>query len=561
MKNTRVKTLFSTRRRHVLAGVIATLCFWVTADAQTTLFRFETKLPNSVTPATGFFQMQFKLFDAATGGTQIGASNAVSAVDVQNRSLSVWLDFGGAAFPGADRYVEIDYRRFNHEPFTTLAMRERVLSVPYAIRSLTSGTADNALNLNGVPAADFVQTDDPRLSDDRNPLPGSEHYIQNMATQQSPANFNISGTGRANILHASTQFNLGGIRPGSNRILSSGGGGNLFVGFETGANNSSGDGNTFVGDAAGEGNSTGRANTFVGRGSGTDNTTGRNNTFLGAGAGSDTTFGGDNTFVGAVSGARNGGGRGNTFIGGSTGFTGPTITGANQNNTLIGYNTEISPGVSNSTAIGANLTVTRSNSIVIGTSAQAAHLAGGVASTFGTSSSPSGLIASNLVFARLGLDFAASDAPVCFRIVSVANQAGESFGGNGLTSCLSSSASIAEKTHVRPFTSGMDVIRQLKPVNFKWKGDGKDDIGLNAEDVAEVAPTMVRRNAKGEANDVTGGGLNALFINAFNEQQTQIEAQEKTIQTQREQIKELHRQIEAIRQLICKVNALVDACK
>src|SRR5688572_8933549 len=155
MKDTRAKLLFSTIRRHVLAGAIAALFFSVTTDAQTTLFRFDATLPNAVTPATDIFQMQFKLFDAATGGTQIAATNAVSAVDVQNRSLSVWLDFGAAAFSGADRYIEINYRRFNHEPFTTLAMRERVLSVPYAIRSLTSGTADNALNLNGVPAADF----------------------------------------------------------------------------------------------------------------------------------------------------------------------------------------------------------------------------------------------------------------------------------------------------------------------------------------------------------------------------------------------------------------------
>ena len=44
------------------------------AAAQTTIFSYGGKLPASVTPANGTFEMEFRLFDAAVGGNQIGAN-------------------------------------------------------------------------------------------------------------------------------------------------------------------------------------------------------------------------------------------------------------------------------------------------------------------------------------------------------------------------------------------------------------------------------------------------------------------------------------------------------
>jgi hypothetical protein len=56
---------------------------------------------------------------------------------------------------------------------------------------------------------------------------GSTNYIQNSNNTQATANFNISGTGTANILSATTQFNLGSFR-----ILSNPGSANLFAGAD-----------------------------------------------------------------------------------------------------------------------------------------------------------------------------------------------------------------------------------------------------------------------------------------------------------------------------------------
>ena len=63
------------------------------AAAQTTAFSYQGKLPNSVTPATGSFEMEFRLFDAAAGGNQIGATVSLSNVVRRLRPIAFnWID-------------------------------------------------------------------------------------------------------------------------------------------------------------------------------------------------------------------------------------------------------------------------------------------------------------------------------------------------------------------------------------------------------------------------------------------------------------------------------------
>src|SRR5438874_930649 len=80
------------------------------AFAQTTSFNFQGKLNDGGSPANGTYEMQFRLFDALAGGTQIGTTITDPTVVVNNGSFGATLDFGGAAFTGADRYVEIGVR-------------------------------------------------------------------------------------------------------------------------------------------------------------------------------------------------------------------------------------------------------------------------------------------------------------------------------------------------------------------------------------------------------------------------------------------------------------------
>jgi hypothetical protein len=125
------------------------------ADAQSTLstaIPYQGQLSDGGNPATGQYDFEFKLFDATTAGSQIGSTNSKENVQVSSGSFAVELDFGGSAFTGAGRFLEIGVRAGNSTgAFTTLTPRRPLLAVPYALYSPSGakpayGTAANAPN-------------------------------------------------------------------------------------------------------------------------------------------------------------------------------------------------------------------------------------------------------------------------------------------------------------------------------------------------------------------------------------------------------------------------------
>jgi len=194
-----------------LAFVAFTYAVW----PQTTAFKYQGSLTDGGTAATGNFQMQFKLFDAFSGGSQIGSTLNDVPVTAMNGVFSVSLDFGANALSGANRWLEIAVRRNSGEIYVTLSPREQIASAPYAVRTLTAAQADTALDsqkLGGVNASQFVQTNDTRLSDARTPLAGSSNYIQNQNSGPQPSsNFNISGTATASSFNINGPLTFGNL--------------------------------------------------------------------------------------------------------------------------------------------------------------------------------------------------------------------------------------------------------------------------------------------------------------------------------------------------------------
>jgi len=186
---------------------------------QTSAFTYQGRLTDGGTPANGNYDLQFALFDAASGSNQVGQTQTIPNVPVSGGVFAVTLDFGANAFSGASRFLEISMRPSGAAAFTLLTPRQQITSTPYAVRSLNTATADTATNaqqLGGVAADQYVKTNDTRLTDQRDPKTGSANYIQNTANQQASSNFNISGNGTAggtlsgNTINAATQYNLGG---------------------------------------------------------------------------------------------------------------------------------------------------------------------------------------------------------------------------------------------------------------------------------------------------------------------------------------------------------------
>ena len=150
-------------------------------SAQTTPFTYQGKLQELGAPANGTYDFKFKLFDMLTGGTQIGFSGpltlTIPEVQVTNGTFSVQLNFGPTGFTGADRFLEILVRQHSADPnipvYTTLSPRQPIAWTAYAIHSITADsattattatTANNALQLGGVAANQYVQTTDVRIS-------------------------------------------------------------------------------------------------------------------------------------------------------------------------------------------------------------------------------------------------------------------------------------------------------------------------------------------------------------------------------------------------------------
>ncbi|HKQ53844.1 MAG TPA: tail fiber domain-containing protein, partial [Pyrinomonadaceae bacterium] len=141
-----------------------------TALAQGNAFTYQGRLTDDGTPSNGSYELEFKLYDAAGGGTQQPQPSPVTlqftgaqAVSVVNGLFTVQLDFGAGAFPGAARYLEVGVRKAGDNSFTTLSPRQPISSTPYAIRSASAATATDfsgslAGDVTGTQAATVVNS-------------------------------------------------------------------------------------------------------------------------------------------------------------------------------------------------------------------------------------------------------------------------------------------------------------------------------------------------------------------------------------------------------------------
>ena len=87
----------------------AVICSFMIAltqgQAQTSAFTYQGRLNDGANLANGSYDLTFALFDAASGGDQVGGILTSAATAVSSGIFTVTLDFGAGAFPGADRWL------------------------------------------------------------------------------------------------------------------------------------------------------------------------------------------------------------------------------------------------------------------------------------------------------------------------------------------------------------------------------------------------------------------------------------------------------------------------
>ncbi len=368
------------------------------------------------------------------------------------------------------------------------------------------------------------------------------------------------------------------------------GGGNSFFGDSAGAANTGGAANSFFGRSAGAGNQTGNNNSFFGHSAGLANTTGSGNTFFGRSAGIANDVGFNNAFFGHEAGVANTSGSANTFIGIDAGDANTTGLA----NTMVGFSADVlSPGLSNASAFGFRAAVSADHSIVlgaingvngsegntkvgIGTTAPVTNLHvqdGGLASgriqvgslnangdpkiiTFGDAGCGGpcvyiGEAGTDDLMVFRATEYRFQNGPVRIDNIGTGGSVGLCRSGSLIADC---SSSLRYKKNIAPFADGLSFINRLSPVSFDWKTDGMKDIGFGAEDVAKINPRFVTYNAKGEVEGVKYDRFSVLFVNAFKEQQQQIDEQRALIERQQSELA-------ALKALVCSQNTTAAICQ
>ena len=113
-----------------------------------TAFTYQGQLSDAGLPATGAYDLQFKLFDAATAGAQVGSTVLKNDVAVASGQFTVSLDFGPTPFAGQSRFLEIGVRPgASSDAYTLLGFRQELTPSPNALFATSAASATTVAGL------------------------------------------------------------------------------------------------------------------------------------------------------------------------------------------------------------------------------------------------------------------------------------------------------------------------------------------------------------------------------------------------------------------------------
>lgn len=186
--------------------------------AQSTAFTYQGELKQGGTPASGTFDMRFRVYDTLAGGSQQGPTACVDNVVVSGGAFLTMVDVGAQFASISPRYLEIEVRSDTGlscaatSGYTVLSPRQLISSVP---RAAAASVANALAAPDGSPVAAVV-VDNAGFVGIGTPTPGTVLHVITPATGATPGEgLRIQGTqpGVANMAYAGF-FNSVGVRTG-----------------------------------------------------------------------------------------------------------------------------------------------------------------------------------------------------------------------------------------------------------------------------------------------------------------------------------------------------------
>jgi hypothetical protein len=103
-------------------------------------FTYQGQIRDGDALVSGTADIRFSLWDSLDGGSMVGSMVTKTNLAVTDGRFATELDFGTSAFSGDARWIQMEFRApAGAGQYTTLAPRQRVNAVPYALYSLNGG--------------------------------------------------------------------------------------------------------------------------------------------------------------------------------------------------------------------------------------------------------------------------------------------------------------------------------------------------------------------------------------------------------------------------------------
>jgi len=123
-----------------------------------TTFTYQGILSDSGSPVSGQADLRFTLWDAVSGGAQVGSAVVVEDLAVSDGRVTVPLDFGDV-FAGSELWLAVEVRDGGSTgTYTLLTPRQALTAAPFAAHAIESQTAGSATTATHATTAGSAAT-------------------------------------------------------------------------------------------------------------------------------------------------------------------------------------------------------------------------------------------------------------------------------------------------------------------------------------------------------------------------------------------------------------------